>query len=333
VYVNDELVAFFSGEKTSTYAYAFPSDGDYEVSFQYKKDPGGAAGADQATIKNVRLLSGDDAAAALAAAEAAQPKQVKTLEGSDFQLEFVDAKEIMITDLEGKYAQEMAGTPEYIAGGDTVRVRVLLGKDVDANRATLYSDADYVLIDLSTCETDDKGYLVDLPVLGVEDGAYSNNYVYLTPDILAEELNMTMAVVYKNEENVNRWVKSELPMYEIATALWAYKDGSLPSTQEIAQAPTDAPADAPEGYASYTINVVDEAGAPVVGAMMQVCDASTCTVMPTDENGQVIFQQTAYAYEIHVLTLPAGYTVEEGNDSAVMPVEGGELTFTVKKAE
>ncbi len=329
VYVNDELVAFFSGEKSSTYAYAFPSDGDYEVSFQYKKDPGGAVGADQATIKNVRLLSGDDAAAAVAAAEAAQPKQVKTLEGSDFRLEFVDAKEIMITDLEGKYAQAMAGTPEYIANGDTVRVRVLLGKDVDANRATLYSDVDYALIDLSTCETDDKGYLVDLPVLGVEDGAYSTNYVYLTPDFLAEEPNMTIAVVYKNEENVNCWVKSELPMYDIATALWAYKDGSLPSTQEIAQAPTELP----DGYASYTINVVDEAGAPVVGAMMQVCDADTCTVMPTDGNGQVIFQQTAYAYEIHVLTLPAGYTVEEGKDSAVMPEEGGELTFTVKKAE
>lgn len=329
VYVNDELVAFLSGEKDATCAYAFPADGVYEVSIQYKKDAGGSNGTDQAVVKNVRFLTGYEAVSLMTTVQEATPKQVKTLEGSEFQLEFVDAKEIMITDLKGMYAQQMAGTPEYIANGDTVRVRVLLGKDLDASRATVYTDVDYMPIDLNACETDDKGYLVDLPVLGVEDGYYSNVQVYLVQDALAEMPNMTLAIAYKNEENVNCWVKEELPQYGIGSALWAYKDGSLPSTQEIAQAPTELP----EGYGAYSITVVDEAGAPVAGAMVQVCDADTCQVLPTDDNGQLIFQQPAYAYEIHILTLPAGYTIEEGKESAVMPEEGGELTFTVKKAE
>lgn len=329
VYVNDELVVFPSGEKEGTYAYGFSADGDYVVSFQYKKDPGAAEGKDQAIISQVRLLSGDEAAAAVAAVEAATPAQVKTLEGSEFQLEFVDAKEIQITDLEGQYAQAMGGTPEYVATGDTVRVRVLLGKDLDVNRTMLYSTTDYLPIDLNTCETDDKGYLVDFPAYGVEDGYYSSFNVILTPDFLAAEPDMIGVYVYKNEENVNYWVKVELPQYGIGTALWAYKDGSLPSTQEVAQEPTDLP----EGYGAYTINVVDEAGAPVAGAMVQVCDADTCSVLPTDDNGQLTFQLPAYAYEIHILTLPTGYSVEEGQESAVMPEEGGELTFTVQKAE
>ncbi len=328
VYVNDELVTFLSGEKTGAYAYAFPADGDYTVSFQYKKDPGSAVGADQAVISQARVLSGDEATAAVAAVEAATPKQVKTLEGSEFKLEFVDAKEIMITDLQGAYAKAMGGAPEYVAGSDTVRVRVLLGKDLDANSVCLYSDVDGVPIDLTACETDDKGYLVDLPILGVEDGAYSNVYVTFIDDYFGEQPTEIMVVVYKNEENVNYWVKQVLPQNDI-NALWAYKDGSLPTTQEIAQAPTELP----EGYGAYSITVVDEAGAPVAGAMVQVCDAETCQVLPTDDNGQLVFQQPAYAYEIHILTLPEGYTIEEGKESAVMPQEGGELTFTVKKAE
>lgn len=330
MYVNDELVTFLSGEKAGTYAYAFPADGDYTVSFKYVKDPAGEVGADQAIISQVRFLSGDEAAAAVAAVEAATPKQVKTLEGSEFKLEFVDAKEIMITDLQGAYAKAMGGyVPEYIAGGDTARVRVSLGKDLDATRVCLYSSIDGVPVDLTTCETDDKGYLVDFSVPGVEDGAYSSINVALITDYFAEQPEQTMVVVYKNEENVNYWVKQELPQYGITGALWAYKDGSLPTTQEIAQAPTELP----EGYGAYSITVVDEAGAPVAGAMVQVCDAETCQVLPTDDNGQLVFQQPAYAYEIHILTLPEGYTIEEGKESAVMPQEGGELTFTVKKAE
>ncbi len=328
IYVNDELVAFPSGERTATHVYAFPADGVYEVSFQYQKDAGSAGGNDQAVIKNVQFLTGANAAALTSIFQAATPKQVKTLEGSEFKLEFMDAKEIMITDLQGAYAQAMGGAPEYVADGDTVRVRVLLGKDLDANSVCLYSDVDGVPIDLTACETDGKGYLVDLPILGVEDGSYSNVYVTFISDYYAEQPQQAMVVVYKNEENVNYWVKQELPQSGI-NAIWAYKDGSLPTTQEIAQAPTELP----EGYGAYSITVVDEAGAPVAGAMVQVCDAETCQVLPTDDNGQLVFQQPAYAYEIHILTLPEGYTIEEGKESAVMPQEGGELTFTVKKAE
>lgn len=68
VCVNGDVVKVFTGEgEWGQYAIAFPEDGMYEVSFRYSKDTVAAEGSDAVYIRDVQLLSGDAAQAALAA--------------------------------------------------------------------------------------------------------------------------------------------------------------------------------------------------------------------------------------------------------------------------
>ena len=79
----------------------------------------------------------------------------------------------------------------------------------------------------------------------------------------------------------------------------------------------------------YTVLVVDESGAPVQGAMVQICDETTCLVLKTDENGSVTHTGAAYPYEVHLLKAPKGYA--RATETFTLPAEGGEITITLAK--
>ena len=82
---------------------------------------------------------------------------------------------------------------------------------------------------------------------------------------------------------------------------------------------------------TYTVNVQDEGGNPVVGAMIQICQGELC-LMPaaTDGTGAAVFTVAEEAaYEAKFLSLPAGY--EYTTEEQVFPFNGGfELTITLK---
>ena len=79
----------------------------------------------------------------------------------------------------------------------------------------------------------------------------------------------------------------------------------------------------------YTVLVIDESGAPVQGAMVQICDETTCLVLKTDENGSVTHTGAAYPYEVHLLKAPKGYA--RVTETFTLPAEGGEITITLAK--
>ena len=79
----------------------------------------------------------------------------------------------------------------------------------------------------------------------------------------------------------------------------------------------------------YTVLVTDESGAPVQGAMVQICDETTCLVLKTDENGSVVHTGARYPYEVHLLKAPKGYA--RVTETFVMPEEGGEIRITLTK--
>lgn len=60
---------------------------------------------------------------------------------------------------------------------------------------------------------------------------------------------------------------------------------------------------------TYTVKIVDEAGNPVVGAMVQICQGETCMPGPmTGEDGTVTFQVVEADYKVSFLGgVPAGY--------------------------
>lgn len=57
----------------------------------------------------------------------------------------------------------------------------------------------------------------------------------------------------------------------------------------------------------YRIQVVDEAGAPVEGVMVQFCSDTQCLVGKTGADGFATFDEPAGTYTLHLLKVPAGY--------------------------
>ena len=100
----------------------------------------------------------------------------------------------------------------------------------------------------------------------------------------------------------------------------------------VTEAPVEEAAPAiPEGMVQYKVTVVDEAGAPIVGAMVQLCKDS-CVHAITDANGVATFTLPEDDYKASMLAMPAGYAYAGEADTFYF--EGAfELTITLKAAE
>lgn len=119
--------------------------------------------------------------------------------------------------------------------------------------------------------------------------------------------------------------------------LWGLCACGGEAAQETTEAPvqtqpapvetTAAPAD--DGKVLYTVTVVDEAGAPISGAMVQIC-LDACYPGMTDENGQAKFSVLEADYKVSFLSLPAGFTYSGGEDTFYFENGSCELTVTLK---
>lgn len=329
IYVNNDIAKVFSGEmtETSTYAISFDEDGTYEVIFGYEKDPAEDWGEDTVVLSNVRLLSGDEAAAAIAAL----PAYPKILAAREYALEVVseDAKEIVILDPSGNFDLMFGSTPMYLVPSDTADFRVLLGEDLDECAAYAYGDYDNVTYALNTMECDEEGFLFSVLQSSIESGFYSNTYVTLIPDFSDYDA-YDMVVTFKSEENVNYFCANDISDEYgniVEGVTWMYVDGSKPSTDAVATFSLDES----EGMSSYTLSFVDQDGNPVADVMANICDDNMCTPAVSDENGLIEFSYPSFEYVIHVLMVPNGYEFDTTQEFTV-PAEGGELVFELTKA-
>ncbi len=313
--VDGSMVDIFSGEEAGAYAYAFTADGNHTVTFSYVKDMAESAGGDYAIIDNLQVLTGDAAAAALAAL----PTYPLTLEGSDCQIVPVGGKEVVITDPNGMY-EALIGISAFMMDAEEATFTIQLGKDLNPKLALVCEDFTGSSHPVNTLPQTEDGFTVTLPVGSIEAGSYSNTFVLLYPNYMENPDDFVILYVFRNEENVNAFVVQDLPAYGVTGASWTYADGSAPSTDEIAQPGLGTET----GTAQYTVYLIDQNSEPVANAMVQVCDADTCQVIPTDEYGMVTFMGAPYAYEIHVLQSPDGYTFDT-EAVYTMPEAGGEL--------
>jgi len=76
--------------------------------------------------------------------------------------------------------------------------------------------------------------------------------------------------------------------------------------------------------ADYTVTVLDEAGNPVPGAMVQLC-SQICAPGVTDEKGVAQFQLPRDDYKVSFLVLPEGYV----NDVQEFYFEEGSSALTI----
>lgn len=97
------------------------------------------------------------------------------------------------------------------------------------------------------------------------------------------------------------------------------------------EAPVETEAVVPEGMAVYKVKVVDEAGNPVAGAMVQICKDS-CVPGATDAEGVATFTVAEDDYKASMLTMPAGYEYAEETDAYYFEDGAYEVTIVLKAA-
>jgi len=92
----------------------------------------------------------------------------------------------------------------------------------------------------------------------------------------------------------------------------------------------EEPSSKDNGKVTYKVTVVDDAGNPVVGAMVQCCKEA-CVPGKTDANGVAEFVLVEDDYDVKFAVFPEGY--EYSSDVEVFKFEEGktELTITIKK--
>lgn len=316
--VNGEVVKSFGGERDwMTYAYAIEADGEYEITVAYVKDGYDGAGEDMLWIDSVALLSGEEAAAALAANPVYPVADETTLAVAN-----ADARQIVFDDPDGILLGYFGECEYYIIPGEEASFTATLSADVDPETVFAYTNYDGISHVCNECVTDD-GYTFVTGVDSLDGTGYSNSSIYLYPSSTDYE-NYIAITYFSDEENVNAFVNEYLvDMEGNVCGSWQYADGALPSTDVVPET-----AETVSSMSVYAVSVVDQNGDPVPGVMIQVCNDETCMVYTTDEAGACEFELEPFAYEVHLLKLPEGY---EGDTETitVAPEEGGELAFEV----
>lgn len=302
--VNGKTVKSFGGEHDwMTYAIPVDVDGIYSIKVSYNKDKVSDAGADTVWIDSIVLA--ENAEAALAANPV-----YPVAEKSDIFVTDPEAREITIEDPIGRLKASFGNAKYYIVNRDTANVRATLGANTDPERALFYCSYDKSQVHVIDAMAS-EGYEVTTGVDSLSTTQYLCTPVVLYLD--ANGGNTLMVVLFRDEENLNRLIQLN------ALGEWNYVD----SAEEIESSAADE-----DGQSDYILRCVDQEGKPVAGVMLQVCDESTCQVLITDEDGTCEFTAAAYAWEVHILSSPAGYTADS-TEVLLAPVEGGELVFTL----
>lgn len=314
LYIDGEVVKSFGGEDGwMTYAHPFEADGNYTVSVCYLNDPSSSAGEDTLWVDSIAHLTGNAAAAALAANPVyptTDEMYIKPLNES--------ARQIIINDPTGMFNLYYGGEC-YIIPDDSISFEFGLTADYDPEAAVAFCNFNSAGGAMADCITDGR-YIVTTGVDTYATTGYNESSVYLYPSL--NDTDMTLSLTYfKDIENLEQFI-SKVTCDQAGNVLgsWDYAD-EVDQPVQSATRLTEV---------TYVIKYVDQNGNPVPGVMCQVCDETTCQVFVSDANGICEFTLAPYAWEIHTLMAPAGYTADT-QIITIAPVEGGELVFTLTK--
>lgn len=88
--------------------------------------------------------------------------------------------------------------------------------------------------------------------------------------------------------------------------------------------------EAGNGEVRYQIRVVDQAGNPVAGAVVNFCSDEACQPVSADEKGLCEYSTAPGEYHVQILSLPEGYEAETAEALTVGP-EAESGTLSVRK--
>ena len=316
--LDGSIVKTFGGEHGwSTYALEMPGDGEHTIAFSYLKDYTTSYEEDQIWFGNVRLLSGEEAVAALAANPA-----YPTAEEISFTVQNENAKEIVFTgdeeDLEPLIFYFDA-QKAYIVNDETVKVRAMVDDTIDPESAFFFNNYDGTQFSLIE-GLDGEGYSYEsgLDDVAVTGYPYTNVYLYLS----SITYDYRSFLLFANEENANAFVESLAE--EGLEVAWTYADGTDPSTTAAATPAAD------NGMAEYTVIFQDQNGDPVPGCIVNFCTDEACTPVVADDAGTAVFTGEPYEYHLQVIKVPEGYSFDTEQEFYT-EAESSEIRFEVTK--
>ena len=104
-----------------------------------------------------------------------------------------------------------------------------------------------------------------------------------------------------------------------------------PTTAPIETAAPETEAPTEGEFNGYTVTVLDEAGNPIAGAMVQLC-LEACFPGATDENGVARFDMEEAEYKASFLFLPEGYTYSTDAQEFYFESGSKDMTIVLKAA-
>lgn len=315
--VNGETVKTFGGEKDwMTYAYAFEANGLYEISLSYEKDALEAAGGDVVYVDEVALLSGDAAAAALAANPVYPASGATTLTIAN-----EDARQIVFDDPTFALVSLFGLADYYIVPGGEAQVLATLAEEVDPEQAFLVNYFDGSENGLVAAATE-QGYVYSTQLDSMETSSFPYTNLSLYPAADCAVMDVRTIVCFASEENANAFV-DQMPQYGYTVAGWSYLDGADAMTDSL-------PGEGVDAMADYTITFIDQQGEFVPGVTVSICDETTCEIKTSTEEGVIEFTTAPYAWEVHVIKAPEGCSFDQ-EAVWVLDAEGGETIIAIQR--
>ena len=315
--VNGITVKSFSGAMDwFTYAIPVEHGGNVTLTFSYNRKSSYEY-EDKVFIDSVAVLTGDEAAAALAANPVYPVTDAISLVpvGENVR-EIVVSDPLMMDYLVGCSAF-------YIVNDETVNYAATISPDIDPDADIFYSDSDGSVTLIRDGLAGDNGLTFTGGVDSTETSGYPFTAAFLYWNGSDDYLGVT---VFRDEANANCFFYEFLPSYGFEDLSWSYPDGTAPARDLMPEVILDP---AMVGTSEYTVQYRDQDGNPVEGVTFEVIDAGTET-FTTEESGSVTWWSMPTACEIRTVALPEGY---EGGEETVytLPEEGGVIEITLNR--
>lgn len=307
--VNGETVKVFGGEKEWTnFAYAFPADGVYEIMLAYVKDEMDGAGSDVVYIDEVKLLTGEDAAAAVQANPAYPQADMTAL-----KIMNADAQQIIFDDPTFALLGLFGLADYYIVPGGEAQVLAALDASVDPETAYI---ANYYgggstgsVVDCMT----EAGYAFTTPLDTVETTGFAYTNISLYPQADCALVDVRTAVCFASEAAVTAFLQQMRSQgYQVNG--WSYADGTPQQS----------------GAAEYTLTFIDQQGEFLSGVKVSIIAGDYCEIGTSGDDGMITFTAEPRAYEVHVLDAPEGYAFDP-DESWTLDAAGGDTIIDLER--
>ena len=329
VAVDGEVMKDYFGDQSFVPGAIPLSAGEHEITFEYVQMRKGDTENGFVAVDEVRLLSGDAAAEALAA----EDRSWMLGEGISLDLLNEGGREALPVH-EGEIVPELF----IVCGDDVLTFKVALSDDDNPDNAAIYSLLGEDYVKLMALPKAEDGVLFACE--GAPEGDI--NAVVVLPDALdPDQTGLAVCYIVHCEDEIDAYL-DRIYRDNGFDVDWTYVDeldenGNPVNIHEragedAAAEPETAEPETEEtpDQAVYTVRVVDQNGDPVPEAAVGFCIEEGCRPVPCDEDGVAVYSGEPQRFHIKVIDAPDGYDYPDDTDTYIGP-DSGSVTLTITK--